>query len=126
MAAFLPSALGFTLYGAAKSFVVKMSESLALEVAGTGVNVTALCPGFTRTEFHDVIGVRENMRSVPGFMWMSAEEVARQGLDAVDRGEPVYVNGAVYRLLSGASRLAPRALLTRSARVASRRLRGRV
>jgi short-subunit dehydrogenase len=125
VAAFLPSALGFTLYGGAKSFLVKMSESLSLELQGTGVHVTAVCPGLTRTEFHDVIGVRDNMRGVPGFMWLTADEVARQGLDAVDRGTPVYVNGAVYKLLSGASQLTPRALLTRSARAASRRMRGR-
>jgi short-subunit dehydrogenase len=125
VAAFLPSALGFTLYGGAKSFVVKMSESLSLELAGTGVNVTAVCPGFTHTEFHDVIGVRGALSSTPGFMWMDASTVARDGLDAVDRGSPVYINGLVYRLLSGAARLTPSRLLLASSRIASRRMRGK-
>lgn len=124
VAAFLPSALGFTLYGGAKSFIVKMSESLSLELAGTGVHVTAVCPGFTYTEFHDVIGVRDQMKSTPGFMWLDASAVARQGLDAVERGDVVYINGLVYRALSSVARLTPGRVLRASSRLASRRMRG--
>jgi short-subunit dehydrogenase len=54
LAGLVPGSAGHTLYGAAKSFLIKFSESLALEHAGDGVHVTALCPGFTHTEFHDV------------------------------------------------------------------------
>ena len=69
-AALLPSADGQTLYAPAKAFMVKFSESLALENADAGVHATALCPGFTRSEFHDVTGTREMMSKLPRWLWL--------------------------------------------------------
>ena len=74
---------GHTLYAAAKAFLIKFSESLAHEARRHGVLVTAVCPGFTYSEFHDVTGTRAAVNRMPGFMWMSAADVARQGYKAV-------------------------------------------
>src|SRR5690606_10160010 len=80
-AALMPAADGQTLYAPAKGFLLKFSEALALENADRGVRVTALCPGFTRSEFHDVTGTRSKMR-VSRKMWLDAAEVARFGIAA--------------------------------------------
>ena len=97
LAGLVPASAGHTLYGAAKAFLVKFSQSLALENAANGVNVCALCPGFTYSEFHDVTGTRERVSKMPGRMWMKAEDVARMGVDAVERGQIVCITGRLNR-----------------------------
>lgn len=98
-------------YAATKAFVTSFSESLHEEVRGTGVVVQALLPGFTRTEFQDVAGVKPG--TVPAFAWMSAEQVARASLAALERGDAVCIPGAGNRLLGGLSALAPRGVTRR-------------
>jgi short-subunit dehydrogenase len=71
--------------------VVKFSESLSNEVSRSGVQVTALCPGFTLSEFHDVTGTRAKVRQLPPWLWMDAGRVAREGFDAVMAGTPIHV-----------------------------------
>ncbi len=110
LAGLVTSSQGHILYAAAKAFVVKMSESLALELTGTGVNVTVCCPGFTYSEFHDVMGNREQVSELPSFMWMDATEVARQTMDAAERGKVVFVPGAPNRAIARLSRILPKAL----------------
>src|SRR6478609_7018146 len=100
LAALVPAPGGHTLYAATKAFLVKFSESLGHEVRSAGVHVTALCPGFTYSEFHDVLGTREQMKSLPRWMWLDAATVARQGYDAVMAGTPLYVNGRVNRTIA--------------------------
>jgi len=95
------------LYGAAKSLVIRFSESLALELGPRGVHVTALCPGFTYSEFHDVNGMRAQVSRLPKWMWMDAETVARQAYDAAMRGDVVYVNGAVNKTVVALARHSP-------------------
>jgi short-subunit dehydrogenase len=95
------------LYGATKAFLIKFSEALAQEGRPHGVHVTALCPGFTRTEFHDVTGTREQMNKLPSWFWLDAQTVARQGFDAVERGVPVYVSGRLSRAIALAVRYLP-------------------
>jgi short-subunit dehydrogenase len=107
LAGFLPGTAGHTLYAATKSYLIKFSQSLALENRPAGVHVCALCPGFTRSEFHDVTGTREKMNKLPDYMWLSAEEVVRQGVDAVERGAAVHVTGAVNRLIKAVFELMP-------------------
>lgn len=101
LAGVLPASPTSTLYAAAKSFLVKFSESLAGELVGTGVHVLALCPGFTYSEFHDVMGTRSIVARMPSLMWQDATSVAREGIDAVMRGEVVRVTGPVNRLVAG-------------------------
>jgi uncharacterized protein len=107
LAGHIPGSAGHTLYAASKAFMIKFSQSLALENRSRGINVCALCPGFTYSEFHDVTGSRKLMSNMPKWLWMNADEVARQGVDAVERGEIVYVNGRVNRLIKALVKLMP-------------------
>ena len=100
LAGMLPGGAGATLYGASKSFMVQFSRSLHLEVQRDGVNVTAVCPGFTYSEFHDVTGNRDQVSKMPAFMWMKAEAVAEEGYHAVMRNKPVHINGQVNKGLA--------------------------
>jgi uncharacterized protein len=112
LAGLLPGVAGHTLYAASKAYVITFSESLAHETAAHGINVTASCPGFTFSEFHDVTGTRERVKKLPRFMWLDAERVARESVDAVMRGQAVYVPGPVNRSLASAARLLPRRVVT--------------
>lgn len=106
-AALVPGADGQTLYAAAKAYMVKFSESLSLENADHNVKVTALCPGFTWSEFHDVTGTREMMSKLPKWAWLQADDVARAGIDGVERGRVIVVPGRVYKLLHFVARHLP-------------------
>jgi short-subunit dehydrogenase len=111
LAALAPGGPGATLYAAAKAFMVRFSESLHLELRGTGVHVTAHCPGFTYSEFHDVTGTRDLVRrTTPRFAWQDAGTVARTGWAAVEANRAVCVPGVVNKLLAAAARLTPEAL----------------
>jgi uncharacterized protein len=107
VAGLVPSAAGHTMYGASKAFLVRFSESLNAEGRDRGVHVTALCPGFTYTEFHDVLGTRQQMQGIPKVMWLRADQVVREGYDAVMQGEPVVINGWIYRRLVWLAGAAP-------------------
>lgn len=86
-------------YGPAKSYLIALSEELALVLKGTGVLVSALCPGFVHTAFHEVAGLTDMKNALPGWMWYDAATVVREGLDAVERGRAVHVSGRLYRVL---------------------------
>jgi hypothetical protein len=107
LAGLVPASAGHTLYGAAKAFVIRFSESLAQETAPRGVHVTALCPGMTFTEFHDLNNMRERVSRLPAWLWQDAETVARAGLDAVEHGQARCVPGGVNRMLAGLSKYLP-------------------
>lgn len=102
LAGLVPATAGHTLYGAVKSALVRFSQALGQECAPAGIHVSALCPGFTLTEFHDVNGTRSKVSKMPKFMWMDAPTVVRQGIAAVEHGDLVRTNGlwnaAVHRL----------------------------
>ncbi len=101
VAGHMPGTEGHTLYAASKAFLVKLSESLALEGKKHGVRVSALCPGFTYSEFHDITGTRDRVSKMPGYMWLQADDVAEYGLDAVlgPKHRTVAIPGRVYRAL---------------------------
>ena len=113
LAGLLPGVAGHTLYAASKAYVISFSEALALETAPHGVHVTASCPGFTFSEFHDVTGTRDQVNRLPRFMWLAADDVARGSIDAVMAGVTVYVPGRVNRSLATMSRVLPRRVVTR-------------
>jgi short-subunit dehydrogenase len=112
MAAFQPLP-GQAVYGAAKAFVLSYTESLSGELAGTGVSVTALCPGPVDTGFGEAAGFDRHdfETSLPSFMWVEAAEVARVAVDGMDHGRVVVVPGALNRPAALFGRLAPRRLL---------------
>ncbi|MBB6185958.1 SDR family oxidoreductase [Rhodanobacter sp. MP7CTX1] len=107
LAGHVPGPAGHTLYAASKAYMIKFSQSLALENSAVGVNVSALCPGFTWSEFHDVTGTRDKMDQMPAFMWLTAEEVVNQGIAAVERGQAVYIPGRVNRTIKTIVQLMP-------------------
>jgi short-subunit dehydrogenase len=111
LAGHMPGSAGHTLYGPAKAWMIRFSECLHAELASEGIVVCALCPGFTYTEFHDVNGMRPQVSRLPRVLWMSAEEVVRDGLAAVDRGEAVHIVGRLNRLIAAAARYLPRRLV---------------
>jgi uncharacterized protein len=117
LAGLSPAPAGHTLYAASKAFVIKFSEALAGEVKKHGVFVTAVCPGFTLSEFHDVTGTRASVSRLPRFLWMDAPTVARQGFDAVMNGIPIYVNGRVNRAIATLVRYLPYRVVLIAARL---------
>ena len=110
LAAYGPMAYTAT-YAATKAFVLSFSESVAAELAGTGVHIVCVCPGFTRTEFQERAEI--DTSRLPGFVWMSSEVVADQAVRAVGRSS-VVVNGAMNSFTSVLMKLAPRRLLART------------
>jgi short-subunit dehydrogenase len=111
LAGMLPGTSGHTLYGAVKAYMIKMSESLHLENRGSGVNVSALCPGLTWSEFHDVNGSREQMNQTPRWVWMTSEAVADAGWAAVEANRCICLPGAPNKAMSVIAKLAPEGLL---------------
>ena len=90
---------GDSHYGPSKAYVIALSEALALTVKPQGVHVSALCPGFTHTDFHATAGMNEIKQSTPSMLWYSAEEVVREGIAGVEKGKAIVVSGRLYRWL---------------------------
>src|SRR5689334_369071 len=87
-------------YSASKAWVVSFTEGLANGLVGTGVGVHALCPGFVRTEFHERAGI--DMADTSSMMWLEVEDVVRDCLAAVAKGDVVIVPGLQYKVLTTA------------------------
>jgi len=101
------------VYSATKAYVTSLTEALHEEMRGSGVRVTALCPGLTRTEFQSVSSTEQYSRDFPSFSWLDVTDVARAGLRDVARGRALSVPGALYKALVAVSDLAPRFLVRR-------------
>ena len=99
VAGLMPGSASHTLYGGAKALMIKFSQSLHTEQRGSGIHVSALCPGFTLTEFHDVNGTRSVMNRLPRFMWLSVERVAREGYEALMKNQAIAIPGMPYKTL---------------------------
>lgn len=105
-------------YGAAKAYVTSMSQWADATYRGRGVRVMALCPGFTRTEFHARMGVGRG--SAPSFLWLDADRLVRDALADLDRGRSVSVPGKRYKVLVTVGRHLPASLLARFQQVGRR------
>lgn len=99
-------------YSAAKAWATVFTESLAVELSGTGVRPIAVCPGFTRTEFHQRAGMQ--MDSVSEWMWLSTEDVVNQAMRDARAGRVISVAGTQYKALSSLLRVLPRPLVRRA------------
>jgi hypothetical protein len=108
LAGLTPASPGHTLYGPAKALIIRFSEALRLEMQGTGVHVSALCPGLTYSEFHDVAGTRGQVTDqTPHWMWLGADEVAQAGYEATEANRPICVTGAPNKAIAALSKLIP-------------------
>jgi len=107
LAGHVPGSRGHTLYAATKSYLIKFSQSLNLELQEHGIKVSALCPGFTHSEFHDVNETRSSVSQLPDWMWMTAEEVAESGFLALSRNRAVHIPGPGNKMIALLARLIP-------------------
>lgn len=110
VAGLLPGGAGHTLYGASKAFMIRFSQSLYVENRANNVLTTALCPGFTHSEFHDVTGTREKVSRYGKAWWSSAEDVANSGYDAVMAGRAVVVTGRRAKQIAALMKILPDSL----------------
>ena len=105
VAGFLPMGT----YSAAKAWCTVFTEALAQELSGSGVSATALCPGFTRTEFHERADL--DMSRMPKAMWLEADGLVRACLDDVRAGRVISVPGVQYKVIAGIAQVVPHSLL---------------
>jgi short-subunit dehydrogenase len=94
----IPAAGGCN-YGPSKAYLIALTEDLAKTLAGSGVNASALCPGYTHTDFHQTAGLQGMKETMPAWLWYNADVVVREGMAAVEKGKPVYLSGRLYRWL---------------------------
>ncbi|WP_422115653.1 SDR family NAD(P)-dependent oxidoreductase [Brachybacterium sp. UNK5269] len=106
-------------YSAIKAWVGNYSESLGVQLAGTGVQVTALMPGWVRTEFHSRAGIKGS--SIPGVLWLDAERLVEECLRDVARGKPVSIPSKRWKLIAAVLRTIPRGLVARLSALLSHR-----
>ena len=106
LAAFQPGPL-MSIYYASKAYILSFSEAIANELKGTGVTVTVLCPGQTKTSFQEVVS-QETSENKIGFNMASPDEVAKYGYKAMLNGESVVIPGNFNKFLSFLPRILPR------------------
>lgn len=111
-AGFLPIGK-LAVYAATKAYVTSFSEGIRTELRGSGITVTALCPGPVQTEFDQVArrNPAKREKSSPGFTHVSVEEVVRAGLRAIERDKPLVVPGLVMKIAMLLVRLTPMPIL---------------
>ncbi|HVZ29807.1 MAG TPA: SDR family oxidoreductase [Asticcacaulis sp.] len=108
LAGFLPASPGDTLYGPIKAGLIRFSQSLHLEVRDHGVHVSALCPGFTYSEFHDAKGAGAKLsKAAPQWIWLGPDEVAREGFIAAEANRACCVPGAPNKAAAAALKVMP-------------------
>lgn len=94
------SLAGDTSYGPTKAYLIALSKNLSATVRADGVNVLALCPGFTHTDFHLSEELTKMKNKSPDFIWYDADVVIREGLKALEAGKAVYISGRLYRFVT--------------------------
>ena len=96
-------------YSASKSYLTVLSESLHTELAGTNIKISALCPGFTRTEFHQ--RGRMSMKGLPSFMWLDSDTLVSKAWSDALKGEAISIPGWQYQLLVFVIQTLPRSII---------------
>ena len=113
LSGFLPMARS-SVYGSTKAFLISLTESLYLELGGSGIKVQALAPGFVKSHFHDAVKSVENRARKYRFVkWMTARQVVEFSLKNLQKGKVVCIPGWGNRLLCWLSRVTPRSLYYR-------------
>ena len=112
VAAFLPRGT----YGAVKMWIVSFSRWANAEYAARGVTTTAVCPGFTHTNFHERMGLAPGKEGIPGPMWLDARDVVAEALTDAARGKPISIPSTRYKVLVAVARLLPNGLAARLAK----------
>ena len=107
-------------YSACKQWLIGFSRWANAEYAADGITVTAVCPGFTHTTFHERMGLEKGREGIPGIGWLDAHDVVREGLRDAARGKAVSIPSLRYKLVVALTRVLPASLMARAAR------RGRV
>jgi hypothetical protein len=102
---------GTSTYAATKAFVLSLSEAVHEELKGTGVTLTAVCPGPVRTEFMQVAGIEQAEEQLPGVFWMSSEAVAKAAVEATESGKRAIVPGLINRATALTGQHSPRMLV---------------
>ncbi len=123
LAGLMPGSAGHTMYGASKAFLVCFSQSLAAENKDRDVRISALCPGFTYSEFHDVNNTRHLIDALPKFWVMPAAPVVKGALAAVERRHVVYVPGLWNKFVAWTMKALPRRIASMVVAAQSRRVR---
>jgi short-subunit dehydrogenase len=113
------AAPGLAVYAATKAYVTSLTEALHEEMRGTGVHVSALCPGLTKTEFQERSNTSAYEATFPDFAWTSVESVAAAGLEGVAKNRPIIVPGVLYKSLVATSNVVPRSVIRRLSAIAS-------
>lgn len=104
-------------YSAIKAWVTNFSEGLSNELHKTGVTVTALCPGWVHTEFHERAGISKG--GIPGWMWLDADKLVRSALRDAERGKVISIPSVRYKVLMGVVRILPRSVVRAISRAIS-------
>ena len=110
VAAFAPPSSIQTLYGPIKTFINRFSEGLNLSYNSFGITSTAVCPGYTVTNFHTASGVQQEMDSVPSFMKKTAYSVAEEAVIATLKGEKVCIPSKTFKLIVFLLKIVPHSL----------------
>ena len=102
---------GTATYAATKAFVLSLSEAVHEELKGTGVTLTAVCPGPVRTEFMQAAGIEQAEEQLPGVFWMTGEAVAKAAVEAAEKGKRAIVPGVINRATALTGQHSPRMLV---------------
>ena len=112
VASFTPPSTIQVLYGPLKTFMNRFSDSLNINYNHKGITSTAVCPGFTVTEFHTASGVQGEMDKVPAFLKFSSHQIASEAVEATLKGKPLCIPTRTYRFLVFLLKYVPQPLMT--------------
>ena len=113
---------GLAVYSATKAYVTSFTEGVAMELRSSGITVTALCPGLTKTEFQQNSNTTGAATSMPAFAWTSVSMVAKAGLEGVAKGKVIVVPGGLYKVLVAISNSVPRAVSRKITQLITKRV----